>query len=272
MPPRSERLNTAIQSLPSRLAVGGTTDYTPFVIIGSNRTGTNYLLHLLRSTNQVVGFAELFSRVGPFWANRTNSPLNHRAAKRLRERDAQAFLERCVYRRHPASTAAVGFKAHYGQLEQYPTARRWLEEREGLVVLHIRRKNLIAMEASKARAQATGLRLKSVHDHTTDRTQVHLDPVRLLASFERYLSNADWPSRVLPQAHVVEINYESLADEPRPELSQALDALCVSHGVGVEARTGKQNQLGWRAVVSNPGEITDAVANSTWHHLLDLPG
>lgn len=265
------RVRLVAEAVPGRLGMGGHHDYQRFVIVGSQRTGTNYLLHLLRSSGQVAGFAELFSPWGPFWAGRYYAPLFLSRAKALRDRDPAAFLDRLVFRRYPGRVRAVGFKAHYGQLEAFPPALRTLQSTPDLVVLHIRRHNLLAVEASRARAHRTGDYIRPVADDRVDRTTVRLDPSEILARFDTYEARADWPREHLPDATTFDLDYEAIADDPRGTLDPATRALGIT-GAHLEARTTKQNPLGWRAVVANVEEVEDAVSTSRWAYLLDLPG
>ncbi len=264
------RLRPTIEMLPCRTGLAGSTTYRPFVIVGSNRTGTNYLLHLLKNTGQVAGFAEIFSGHGPFWTGRAHSPLSPARARRLRDREPVEFLERAVFRRYPSKIKAVGFKAHYGQLETYPQALSWLSARDDLVVLHLRRRNLIAMATSRQRAFKTGQYLQAPNDPAIDRVRVTLHPGELLHYFGAYDLNIDWPARHLPSAMVVDLWYEDLAADSAAALTDASKSLGVDAAKAV-AGTAKQNPLGWRAVVENVDEVEGAVRDTQWGHLLDLP-
>lgn len=256
--------------LPCRAGLAGSKDYRPFVIVGSNRTGTNFLLHLLKTTGDVVGFAELFSSHGPFWSERTYAPLSSTRARKLRERDPAQFIERAVFRRYPLFIRAVGFKAHYGQLEKYPTALAWLRNQDDLVILHLRRRNLLAIAASKRRAQISGQRLQASSDSTVDSRQVALDPAGLFEAFDVYDRNLDWPERNLPKATVVNLCYEDLVSDMSNALSRLPELLGIDSSKAIAA-TAKQNPLGWRGVVTNVDEIESAIGGSRWAYLLDLP-
>lgn len=264
------KLGLACSMLPCRAGLAGSKDYRPFVIVGSNRTGTNFLLHLMKTTGDVVGFAELFSSHGPFWSERTYAPLSSSRARQLRERDPAQFIERAVFRRYPSSIRAVGFKAHYGQLEKYPAALAWLRDREDLVILHLRRRNLLAVAASKRRAQSSGQRLQASNDSTVDSLQVALDPTELFEAFDAYDRNLNWPERNLPEAAVVNLCYEDLVSDTTRALSGLPELLGIDSSKAF-AGTAKQNPLGWRGVVTNVDEIESAVGGSRWAYLLDLP-
>lgn len=264
------RTRQSLEMLPCRTGLVGQSEYQKFIIVGSRRTGTNFLLHLLRSSGQVAGFAELFSKVGPFWAGRAHAPLRLDRAKTLRDRDAVGFLEHDVFRLYPSAIRAVGFKAHYGQLEAFPPALKQLQLETDLVVLHIRRTNMLSMEVSAARAQVTGTYLQAADDTSTDETKVALDVEALGERFERYEANASWPQEHLPAARTIDIEYEQLSSDPRRTMEPIMEALGL-HGADLAPGTARQNTLGWRDTVLNVSEVEHELTDTKWAYLLDLP-
>ena len=176
-----------------------------------------------------------------------------------------------VFRSYPSSIKAVGFKAHYGQLEAFPPALDLLRLDPELVVIHVRRHNLLAVEASRKRAQTTGVRLVSATNTEVDDTTVTLDVTSMFQQFERYQSQRDWTQVHMPAARVFQVTYEELVENAGAALSPVCLKLGLPHDSLVSG-TARQNPLGWRAVVLNVDEVEEAVSKSKWDYLLDLPG
>lgn len=265
----THRALASLRMGPCRAGWTGHKEYQPFVIVGDRRTGTNMLLHMLKSTGAIVGFAELFSSVEPFWAGRSYAPLALDKATQLRNEHPARFLDEAVYRRYPGTVRAVGFKAHYGQLEQFAGSLAHLRSIENLNVIHIRRDDMIAIHVSRLVAQHTGRRVLRSGSSDTPAATVTVDVAQLQHFLRRYTDNGEWPATHLPEARLHKIRYESLASHPVETLGPLL------HGLGLEsaqprALTRQQNSAGWRAVTENVDEVERALRSTEWSHLLEL--
>lgn len=248
----------------ARLGLVGQRDYRRFIIVGSRRTGTNYLLHLLRSTGQVICFAELFSNHGCYWANRSVSPIMRSRAERLRDREPDRFLEQHVFRNRAAQIRAVGFKAHYGHLERHPTALERLRGDHDLVVLHLRRNDAMARIVSQAIAHRSG-----EYTSTGSQTRVgtiRLSPADVLADINRYLDHANWPSEHLPSATTIELDYEHIAGDPEGALAPAFAQLRVDR-TSLSSPIERQRTRHWRDAVTNADEILEVLTDAGLDHL-----
>lgn len=264
------RASAAAAMLPVRVGIGGHRDYTPFVIIGDRRTGTNLLLHLLTSTGAVAGFAELFSKVRPFWAGRSFAPIRHAHAQRVRDERPSDFLDTFVFRRYPDRIRAAGFKAHYDQLGTNDEALHHLRSTQGLVVLHIRRIDAVAIHVSRLVAQRTGQRLQRSSTPDGPRVSVHVEIADLERFLTTYDANADWPSLHLPDATRHDLTYESLTANQH----ETLRPICETLGLDpLRARplTRRQNNAGWRSTIDNVDEVERFLRSSPWAHLAGHP-
>lgn len=125
---------------------------TRFVVLCQGRTGSNYLVRLLRSHREVVCHGELFHPQAIWLAGEVRDPPHE--AERLAARDADpvAFLER-VYRAAPAASA-VGFKlfpTHNDTVLDHVAGRRDVHR------ILLRRDNALAQYSSNLIADRTGI-------------------------------------------------------------------------------------------------------------------
>ncbi len=137
--------------------VKGHPDYKKFIILGTARTGSNFLRSLLNSHKHVIAFGEIFSDYNaidwqlPVYKFRSNRVLT------LIQNDPTAFLESKVFRNYPRYVSAVGFKIFYNHAQNENWKPVWLHLKDmGVRVIHIKRKNLLKTYLSEQKAFKTG--------------------------------------------------------------------------------------------------------------------
>ncbi len=125
--------------------------YSNFVILTTQRTGSTYIAHLLDSHPSVVSYGEIFHRFGVGWGSRTQRT-NTRWLFYMRNIFPIVFLNTQVFHAYPSNIRAVGFKLMYGQATRFPSVLRYLANQQSTIIF-LNRKNLLESLVSLKRAQ-----------------------------------------------------------------------------------------------------------------------
>ena len=225
-------------------------EITPFVILASQRTGSNMLCGLLHHVLGVVMHNELFNEKAVY----THANNCGESCKDIYVRDAApaAFLEDAF---GVASSGAVGFKAFPEHMRRDP-ARRALFARvladPRIKKIILRRNNQVAVAVSRLRAATTGA---FVHSNLGD-VQVHIAPSEMQAAVDSYEAYYRYLRKATAGQHNCVVAYERLCEEPLQELNR------VCQFLGVEAPSELPSNLFQR---QTHGKLCDAVAN--WDEL-----
>ncbi|MFN3241874.1 MAG: sulfotransferase [Planctomycetota bacterium] len=83
-----------------------------FIILASQRTGSNLLRSLLDSHPDVTAYAEVFLK-DHSWFENQHGPKDSPALVAERDADPVAFAQKHVFRDYEESVKAVGFKLFY---------------------------------------------------------------------------------------------------------------------------------------------------------------
>jgi LPS sulfotransferase NodH len=228
-------------------------DFTPFIILGRGRSGSNFLASLLRSHPQVCCFGEVFHNDRHdtiFW----DTP-GYRVRPQdvdLRERDPIAFLDREVFGPVPKSIRAVGFKLFYYHAREEHWRILWseLQARKQCRILHLHRRNELRAILSEKLAERTQLWFiyedKDAHTGLSvsiSRRELELGVADTREYETRYRKMfADHPQ--------LDVDYEDLAADTQGEAARILEFLGVAPRA-VTAVTRKQNRQPMAKAITN---------------------
>ncbi len=128
-----------------------------FVVLGQARSGTTLLVDALSSHPEIRCFREIFNWRQDFVDYQVDGydksdPLD----LELRQSDPEAFLRERVFCGHPPSIRAVGFKLIDAHIWGFAGLAKLLAADRELLVVHIRRNNLLRELVSLRLAEATG--------------------------------------------------------------------------------------------------------------------
>jgi LPS sulfotransferase NodH len=120
-----------------------------FVIICAARTGSTFLVHLLRSNPQVISHGEVFTDsgigflMGKYAQQRRRGELSEEELYQLRTDSLPGFFDKYVYDFQGKKAAGFKFKTDEMFLELYADVTNYLQENSNIQVLFLRRKNLL---------------------------------------------------------------------------------------------------------------------------------
>jgi LPS sulfotransferase NodH len=154
---RSARTGLTTGALELR-SMAGTTDYRRFVIVGIARTGSTMLTSMLNTHRQALVFGEIFRRPDVIgWDVQPYSSLTTERLLALYRSEPCAFLDTAVFRRWPRARRAIGFKIFYYHARTAPYSMVWdyLARNRDILVIHIKRRNILAQYLSLQLAHMT---------------------------------------------------------------------------------------------------------------------
>lgn len=263
VPPRSPRA----EDFPRELA-GDHTDYTPFIVLTAPRSGSSMLVQSLRAHAGIVSFGELFNRkhIGfntPGFANQ------NRRLQSWRNRHPVEFTKTMVYRGYAARIEAVGFKIFHLHLDrpQLHLLRRYLVEKPGLRIIHLRRRNLLRTFLSRTIAGRTGIwGIPSPEQRSPLR--VRLEPAGCLEYFETVSRQwAEYDEFFRPST-LLDVNYETLVGAFGEEMERVQRFLGVER-TDLPRLTIQQEVRSLPEAIENYAELESALAGTSWSVFLD---
>jgi LPS sulfotransferase NodH len=261
-----------------------------FMLLGSARTGSNFLLSMLSAHPRIKTYGELFN-------------LDTLPKESLLEalEDPIAFLQRRVYEPHGPEIAAVGFKIFYDHLtrhyfqkpidvheaspqlqdkfaqfsafiesnyvwetldKRFRTTWEFLHADRSLAVIHLKRRNLLHTLISLKQAFMTR-RWWSLKSSPQTTPALYLDPeecCRYFHMLDNFAAEADTAFEDHPKLDVI---YEDLAEKQQDTLQRIFTFLKVSYEP-VTTRMRKQNLAVPRETVDNYDQLKHYFGNTKW--------
>lgn len=218
------------RQLRARGVLPASRDYQPFMILSTGRTGSNMLVGLLQSHPLVECYREVFHFHKPSWGYPHLRYRNTDALQRLRAEDPKAFLERAVLGPHPPRRAAVGFKVLYWHAEEDREPWRAgvvpaLLSIEGLKVIHLVRRDKLAIVASGVAAEQDGVWVLDKGVPKPASPSLHLDPELLERRVRRIREMEQKYARVFGSLEMLQVDYEDLVADPEGQMGEVGDFL-----------------------------------------------
>lgn len=240
------------------------TDYTKFIILGTARTGSNYLRGLLNSHMQIVAFGELFRDYDAIGWDFAHLPRS-RASQWLFQNDPVQFLETRVFGNFPKHIAAVGFKLFYYHAHSSTWEPVWtyLRDHKEIKVIHIKRKNFLKAYLSKKRAMVSKEWVRQQTNGTASHEPIVLSYEECLDEFTK---TQDWERKhdaFFEKHEKLEVFYEDLARDYVREMKGIQEFLGVEYKA-VEPRTAKQSSRPLSASIANYLELKQKFEGSPW--------
>lgn len=238
-----------------------------FLILSSARSGSTFLVGLLRSHPQVRCEGEIFHDQHPdkiFWAEMQKSETSQEMLD-LRDSDPAAFLDKYIYQPDGEQVSATGFKIFYYHAVREDWAPVWsaLQADKDLRVIHLIRRNQLARVLSDKIANQTNQWFSLEENSESPDLTVHLDPDRCKKEFERAARDHAKFADAFAGHPMLELSYEDLA----ADLGKASEL--ITGFLSIESRdlcTGlkKQNRRPAGDVIENYGELADYFKGTAW--------
>ncbi len=210
------------------------TSYRQFIILCMARTGSRMLVQALNSHPDIRCFDEIFNPRLPYVAYGVWEYYKRRVEDMaLRSENPARFLDERIFCEHPEGTQAVGFKAAYGHVSEFPGVVEHLRDNRELHVIHLKRRNLLRLLTSIKIAEMTGVWFEGdskamLRKRLTARNvlQAARHPRRAAARLYQLWRGPDRPDRAPTKISVDE--FKTFIDETHSRVSH-FDSLFHTH-------------------------------------------
>lgn len=226
--------------------LGGTRDYTPFIILARSRTGSNMLVDALDSHPRIH--------------------CENERLKRLDGRQAEDALND-VYPPVLPLVKAVGFKIFYYHPSDATDRAVWdrLVAMKNLHVIHLTRWNLLRVEVSR---QIAGLKrqwgiMSEDERPAVEERRVTLDPAQLQTNFEDTHRKQAQARELFRNHPLLETTYRDIVADLNAEVRRITDFLGLSYH-RPHIRFIQQNPEPLPELVANYAELKAHFAGTQW--------
>ncbi len=219
-----------------------------FVVITRSRTGSNLLISLLDSHDDIVAFGEKFNR--------------------LEGRSCQSVYDE-IFRNKP--NKQVGFKIFYYHPLDSEDKSIWdlIQNDPHIKIIHLIRENLLRVHISRLIAGKTDVwSSKNKKDINPDSKKVEINPTELLNDIRVTHNHIKAARETFNQHSILEVTYEDLIDPSREVLNDIQKFLDVApKNLASELR--RQNPEALSQLISNYQEIHDLLAGTDYEFMLE---
>jgi LPS sulfotransferase NodH len=248
------------------LGLYGQSDYTPFIILGRSRVGSNLLRTLLNAHPQIAAYGEVFRDAQSFdWDH--FGYFQSRGMRSLMRNDPVRFVDARILGRYPSLYRAVGFKLFYYHARDGAAASVWpyLQNRPDLRVIHLKRRNLLQTHLSRKRAALSGrwVNTSGRPNGSSQPQAIRLDYQECLDDFVETRTREEEGDRYFTAHPKLEVVYETLSADYRNEAGR------VHEFLGVDARpadpaTFRQRREPLAALIANYDELKEQFSGTVW--------
>jgi len=220
--------------------------YGKFVVITRSRTGSNLLISLLDSHEDIIAYGEKFQCLG----DKTSSQIFN-----------QIFPVQ--------SNKIIGFKIFYYHPLDSDDKSIWeqLKNDRSFKIIHLRRNNLLRVHISRLIAEKSG-NWSSRSKNSIDNKMLHIDIKKLLNDFTNTDNQIKRAQKFLKNRKIFEVAYENLINERENTINEILRFLEVSK-VNLKSPYKKQNPEKIQDLVSNYNELYDKLINTEHSFMLE---
>mgnify|MGYP003564626910 CR=1 FL=1 len=251
-----------------KILAGPNRDYTKFIILAHQRSGSSLVISSLRKHPQVVGFGELFvsGRIGFNIEGYDNhSKVLHQARKTF----PAEFLNRYIFSSYLEEKRAVGFKLFPNQLDNhhFRCVWDWIQQNRDIAVVFLSRQNHLAAYTSLLIARKT--KVYGITDESQrPSTKVTINKEKCLSEFrERDILKAAARKRIANH-RVMDITYEELNEDPISVILRTQEFLGIDK-VQPKITSIKKELRPLSEVITNYHELRQQFAETIWAHYFD---
>lgn len=238
----------------------------PFVLLCSPRTGSNYLLDLLRTDPDVRVRGEIFDRVELSrrrWV--TARPVAYAAYCLSSPRGSTRAVGFKLFYRHcrPAAYPEIDFRqpdTFSDQTRRLLSVWDYLVGRTDLRVIHLTRRNLVRQYLSLVIARLTWQWLRRPGDRRRHPGRIAIDVDELLRWARVQTDREERHRRLFSRHRVLELAYEDLVEDPSTSLDRIARFFAIPNRFGTASSLVRQNPEPFDRLVSNASHVASKLA------------
>ncbi len=226
--------------------------YTKFVITSEGRTGSNYLMYLLRSHVNILLYTELFNRNDP-------KVLEYlKTERRLiqNDEDPKRYLEEEVFANYQPNIKCVGFKLMYYQARTKNWSSLWdyIRDQKDIKIVHMIRKNPLDRYLSLQLARRDNIYISFDKSRGIHKEPIFIDPDDFELKTKHSLKERNDIKNFFKNSDTIEIAYEDLLDNKDKTCSKLLEYLKLPYR-NLISGTLRQRQKNQKDMILNYDEL-----------------
>lgn len=237
--------------------------YTPYIILSSPRSGSNYLAYLLNNHPDVVAYGELYERNAIHGLPARSDYYRSFWLLAYRDLFPAAFFHTHIFHSYPQNIRAVGFRLFYSQIADNPGVWRHTRTLRGLKIIHLVRENLLAQYASFRFAQETGI-WSSLQRNISENKSIYLSPSECESFFQMESSAIHVYGQDVTGIEQIRVTYETLINKHKGELTRLQQFLGVRPMMLCATTLRKQNNSSLANVIVNFEELRQYFSGTKW--------
>lgn len=232
-----------------------------FIILASQRTGSNYLQWLLNSHRDIFVGGEIFNPNPRHVVENVNIP---QSLIDIKDTDPETYLNH--YYRHctERSVGFIGFRMFYGHGENGKgTVWDIIKNIPHLKIIHLQRRNLLKQFLSLKLAEKTSRWLRKETDQPVDYEPISLDPIECKRFFRRQQRKRDHVILFFRNIKIMDCFYEDLAESPDAETGKVLKFLGLKP-VALSCDLAKLNTKRLSETIGNYHQLKNQFKETDW--------
>lgn len=239
--------------------------YRRFIVAAYERSGSTMLVSALDGHPDIRCYSEVFNQRHPMFMA-MGLPEGSRWLDALRTRDPSGFVRRFVFRGYADHVTHVGFKVfpEHARDQRFAATIATLFEGPDVGIIHLRRRNKLAMYLSRVRARQTSAWTSARSEHYSD-AALRLDPTECIAQLEALSREEAEFARLFAERPHLTLDYEDILAAPDVAYQRSLDYLGAAPAQ-LTPRIAKQRSRPLREVIENFDELARVHGNGPFAH------
>lgn len=248
----------------------GQKEYQKFIILSDYRSGSNFLMNLLKSHKNAHCYSELFFSRKIFWASAVyGKSENDKKALDSRKTNPYSFLDKYCYRPYKENLNAVGFKLMYHDLyrNQNIDLKKLLRHYPDMKVIHLKRKNLFERFVSQVMVGKTGEAVAVKNSNWESKSKkigkLTVDPKVCEGDFEYRARMERELDEIINDKNLLTVYYEELNSDYSSAANKVLNFLNLER-TQLKTNQIKQNKSHISNRIENYSELKTYFKESKW--------
>ena len=152
-----------INNMRNFLPEGNNYNFNKYIVLATQRTGTNLIANLLKSHSNIVSYFEIFDKKNS-QLGKGFKPFTNNNVYKLSVRFPIEFLNQYIFRNYSEKIEAVGFKLMYNQLSENKINKIINFQDNSINIIHLKRKNKLKTLVSYKLAEKNNSFSQFQHD------------------------------------------------------------------------------------------------------------
>ncbi len=265
-----------INNMRNFLPEGNNYNFNKYIVLATQRTGTNLIANLLKSHSNIVSYFEIFDKKNS-QLGKGFKPFTNNNVYKLSVRFPIEFLNQYIFRNYSEKIEAVGFKLMYNQLSENKINKIINFQDNSINIIHLKRKNKLKTLVSYKLAEKNNSFSQFQHDQlkiepeirkniTRNTTPFSIKTVKLsIIECENYFKLITRQEKIfdkiISKNNVLPLFYEDIEMNMENEIKRIISFLNISYEK-LSSLTIKQNPQTLSQSIENYSELAEHFKNT----------